>query len=143
MQIKLDNEDFLLGAITAHECEDLQIQWLASGNYESTSYVWHLVSYDGQSIVVLHDPEEGTATIGECFSDGGKREVACRLIDTMRRQAGDGYESALAVILSADSARVNPKLLALQPLLQCMQKGMNEIGTVFDTKAWAKQVGFK
>ena len=38
MTIKLDNEDFILGAIAA-KSDELQVEWLACGSYNTVGFV--------------------------------------------------------------------------------------------------------
>ena len=143
MDIKLDNEDFLLGAIAAQASNELQVEWVASGSYESMAITWYLISFDGQSTMVSYDSEGGSLSYTETFKKVGKRDITLRLIDKIRHQTFDTGDTTVAIILSAEGASVSPRLVAKRPLLQCVQKGFAQLGLVLNPSAWAKQVGFK
>jgi len=142
MNIKLDNEDFIFAVITASECDDLQVKCLASGYYESVGFYWYLVSYDGQSIISLYDREGGTATSSEEFEFTDKKDLTERLLKTIQYTSVEDLETSVAIIFGSEDASVDPEFIDKDTLLQCMQRGMAQLKSEFDPKAWAKRVGF-
>lgn len=142
MTIKLDNEDFILGAIAA-KSDELQVEWLACGSYKTVGFVWYLVSFDDQSIIALHDAEGGSVTSSEEFEFTDKKDLTQRLIQTIQSNAAEDLETAVAVILGGADANVNPTFVHKATLLQLVQRGMVQLKSEFDPKKWAKQVGFK
>ena len=143
MTIKLDNEDFIFAVITASECDDLQVKYLAGGNYESVCYDWYLVSYDGESIIALYDREGGTATSSEEFEFTDKKDLTERLLKTIQYTSVEDLETSVAIIFGSEDASVDPEFLDKDTLLGTMQRGMAQLNSEFDPKKWEKQVGFK
>jgi len=143
MTIKLDNEDFVLGAIAA-KSDELQVEWLASGSYNTVGFEWYLItSDDHQSIIALHDPEGGSVTSSEEFEFTDKEDLTERLIQTIQLNAAKDLDTAVAIILGESDASVNPKFVHKDSLLQFIQRGMAQLNSEFDPKKWEKQVGFK
>ena len=144
MTIKLNSEDFILGAIAVRS-KNLRVEWLASGSYGMIGFKWYLVTVvDGQSIVALHDLEGGSVTCCDEFEFINKRDLTERLIQTIRANTGDDLETAAAVILGPnEDASVNPKFIDQNTLLRLVQSGMAQLNSNFNAEAWAKQVGFK
>lgn len=143
MTIKLDNEDFVLGAIAA-KTDELQVEWLASGSYNTVGFEWYLITSDDlQSIIALHDPEGGSVTSSEEFEFTDKEDLTERLIQTIQSNAAEDLDTAVAIILGESDASVNPKFVHKDSLLQFIQRGMAQLNCEFDPKKWEKQVGFK
>ncbi len=141
MTIKLDNEDFILGAI-APLSAGLEVECVASGSYATVGYCWYFISLDGQSIIALHDPEGDTVTSSEEFEFTDKKDLTQRLIETIQSNAAEDLDTAVAIIFGSDDASVDPKFIDKNTLLQCMQRGMAQLNSEFDPKKWAKRVGF-
>lgn len=143
MTIKLDNEDFLLGVLAARESDELEVEWIATGSYGTAGLDWHVVTFDGDSVLVLRDSEGGSASCSEEFEFTDKEDLTERLIQTIRSSSGNDLESAVAVIFgeSAD-ANVNSKFVDKETLLRVVQSGMARLNCKFDAGAWAKQLGF-
>jgi hypothetical protein len=144
MTIKLDNEDFVLGAIAA-KSDELQVEWLACGNDNIVGFEWYLItSDDHQSIIALCDFEGSSATPSEEFEFTDKKDLTERLMETIRYdRSREDLEASIAVILGSESASINPEFIDKDTLLQLVQRGMAQLNSEFDPQAWSKQVGFK
>ena len=142
MTIKLDNEDFILGAIAA-KSDELQVEWLACGNDNIVGFDWYLVSYDDQSIIALYDAETGSVTSTEEFEFTDKKDLTERLMETIRYdRSREDMEESFVVVLGSESAGVNPEFIDKDMLLGLMQRGMVQLKSEFDPQAWSKRVGF-
>ena len=144
MTIKLNSEDFILGAIAVRS-KNLRVEWLASGSYGIVGFKWFLVTVvDGQSIVALHDLEGGSVTCCDEFEFTDRKDLTERLIQTIRSNTGQHLESYAAGIFGdSEDASVNPKFIDQDMLLRLVQSGMAQLNIKFDAEAWAKRVGFK
>ena len=143
MTIKLDNEDFILGAIAA-KSDELRVEWLACGNDNTVGFDWYLVSYDGQAIIALYDAESGSVTSSEEFEFTDKKELTERLMETIRYdRSREEMEESFVVILGSESAGVNPEFIDKDMLLELMQRGTAQLNSEFDPPAWSTRVGFK
>ncbi len=142
MTIKLDNEDFILGAI-APLSAGLEVKCLAGGSYSTVGYYWYFISLDGQSIIALHDPEGDTVTSSEEFEFTDKKDLTERLLKTIQYTSVEDLETSVAIIFGSEDASVDPEFIDKDTLLQCMQRGMAQLNSEFDPKKWEKQVGFK
>lgn len=143
MTIKLDNEDFILGVLAARESDELEVEWIATGSYGTVGLDWHLVTFHGESVLVLRDSERGSASCSGEFEFTDKKDLTERLIQTIRSSVGNDLESAVAVIFgeSAD-ANVNSKFVDKETFLRVVQSGMARLNCKLDAEAWAKQLGF-
>ena len=142
MVIKLQSDDFVLGAIAARERVDLLVEWLASGSYEALGFRWYLVSFDGQATVAMFDAEGGSVRCSEIGTCTGKKAITERLLETIRTDVSGGLETVSAVIFGSEDSRVNTKLLDKRVLLQVVEKGMSQLKSRFDAEEWSKQLGF-
>lgn len=141
MTIKLDNEDFILGAI-APLSAGLEVECVASGSYATVGYCWYFISLDGQSIIALHDPEGDTVTSSEEFEFTDKKDLTERLLKTIQYTSVEDLETSVAIIFGSEDASVDPELLDKDTLLGTMQRGMAQLKSEFDPQAWSKKVGF-
>lgn len=141
--MRLNNDDFIAGAVAAG-CGELEVDAVASGSYDATSYHWYRI-YDPDSeecmVVLMGDPAETVSSRESCQS-GDKASFTRAFLKTLQFGGNEEFAHFWFIILIEDDGWVDAKWLDAELLKAVLEKGAAELGAEFDFNAWAKQHGF-